>query len=96
MLKEFKILVDIWGPPNKEGKSKIIKKNVAKLKTINLNDITSIEQLTTSKGRIIKNICFIECGERTTVVKYKYEDLLKVMSKTRSAGQIGFRYKNRE
>ena len=42
MVREFKILVDIWGPPDKEGKSKIIKKNILKRKSINLHDITSI------------------------------------------------------
>jgi len=95
MVREFKILVDIWGPPDKEGKSKIIKKNILKRKSINLHDITSIEELTSDKGKILKNICMIECGEKQIVVKTSYSNIYNMVSRFNTNKPIGFRYKNR-
>lgn len=94
MMKQFKIVVDIYGIPDKEGVSKIIKKNVIKNKVINLHDVTSIEELCNERGKVLKGMCAIECGERQIVVKGKYQDIYKMLT-TFNCKPVGFRYKNR-
>ncbi len=95
MVKQFKILVDIYGPPNEKGESKIIKKNIIKNKTIELHDITSIEELCNERGKVLKGMCAIECGDKQMVVKGKYHEIYKMITAHKNT-PIGFKYKNRK
>jgi ribosomal protein S17 len=97
MLKEFKILVDIYSEPDKEGKQNLVKRNVVKKKSINLHDIESIEELTGNGTKILKSICAIEYKGKTIVVKHRYDEMHKMMRRVEGATKpIGFIYKKKQ
>ncbi len=97
MLKEFKTIVDIYSDPDKDGKQILIKKNVVKRKSINLNDIKSIEEISNDKGKVMKSMCIVEYEGKSIVVKHKYTDLHNLIRRTESASKpIGFIYKKKK
>ncbi len=98
MVKEFKIIVDLYSTPDAEGKQHLIKKNIIKRKTINIEDIKSVEQVTSEKGKIVKDKCLIEyTNDNAIIVKAKYSEVYQLINGiVGNAKAIGFKYKKRK
>lgn len=97
MLMELTVLSDLYGPPDKEGKQYIIKKNIESSLLTNAMDIRYVEQVINKKGKIVKGICAIKVGEESFRIKHSYESIReKVSTNLKAQHRIGFNYKGRK
>ena len=75
---EVKVVTDLYGTPNKNGTSKIIKRGLKFRQTINIDDIIQIRECFTSTGRIDlkKSIIVLKEGDdKYLTVDKPYEEL---------------------
>lgn len=99
MLKELKVIIDIYSTPDKEGNSKLLKKNVVKKKIFKIIEIETLEELINEKGKPLKTMCLVQYKGQQCILKHKYHDIFKIMNKednTSPVKSIGFKYKNKK
>jgi len=86
----LQVLNDIYGKPDKNGKQKLIKRNVQSKKQFESTEIL-IEEYMNSKGKPSKRWCMIKSDGEYFKVNHKYEEMERI------TGHIevkGFRYGN--
>jgi len=94
MLMELTILNDLYGPPNKKGVQKIVKKNIESKMLVNAVEIRYVESVISRTGKILKGVCAIKVGEESFRIKHSYDFIKdKVSTNLRSQTEIGFKYK---
>jgi hypothetical protein len=87
MIITLKVLTDVAGKPDKEGKVKILKRNVQYLKQFESTGILA-EQYVNSKGIPSKKWCFVKEGDTYYKVNHRFEDIERL---TRHVTIKGFR-----
>jgi len=94
---ELTVLSDLYGPPDKEGKQHIIKKNIESTMLTNAVDIRYVEQVISKTGKIVKGVCAIRIAEESFRVKHSYEFIRnQVSTNLKAQHRIGFNYKGRK
>lgn len=94
MLMELIVLSDLLGPPDKEGRQHVIKRNIESKMLTNAVDIRYVEQVINRKGNVVKGICAIKVGEESFRIKHSYESIKDLVSTNlRSQNKIGFKFK---
>ena len=89
MKVELKVLSNIYSKPDKQGKQKLIKKDVIARLTLNdQSSITYYEEAFSSKGRLLKDRCYIKVGDEVFRVKHSYEEIDKMLGNNKK--DIGF------
>jgi oligoribonuclease (3'-5' exoribonuclease) len=97
MIKEFKILSDLYSEPDKEGKQKIIKRSIISRMLINTEDINFIEELVNKNGKIVKNCCIMKVNNDSYRIKHSYDEIKEFLHYNITAVSIkGFMYKNKK
>lgn len=74
MIVTLRILTDIQGKPTKEGKPRILKKNVKSLRQFETTAILA-EQLVHTRGTVSKRWCFVKEGDTYFKVAHKFEEI---------------------
>lgn len=74
MIVTLKILTDIAGKPDKEGKINIVKRNVQSLRQFETTMILA-EQMINSKGKVSKRWCFVKEGETYFKLAHRFEEI---------------------
>ena len=75
---EFNIVVDIYGPPDKTGRPKLIKKGVIYKKSFDPNLVYPEEYLD-KKGKIVKKYTSIEYGDKYYTLAHNIEYVKKAL-----------------
>lgn len=81
MIVTLKIVTDILGKPDKEGKAKVTKRNVQSLRQFE-TDMILAEQLINSRGNVSKKWCFIKEGDTYYRVAHKFEEIEALTKRT--------------
>lgn len=92
MNREFKRLIDIYSIPDKEGKQKLIKKNVIQKITLDTDKI-QLEEYINQKGNPVKNKCNVRLEDNYYTLAHSYSEIYKLIQPTKVQG---FKYKNKK
>lgn len=79
MVVELKVLTDVYSKPDKNGTSKLVKKNVEYNKQFETNGLL-VEHYITDKGIVSKKWCLVKVGEDYFKLNHKYEEISKLTS----------------
>lgn len=74
MIVTLRVLTDIASKPNKEGKTKIIKRNQQYLRQFETTAILA-EQYLNSKGEASKKWCFVKEGDTYYKLNHRFEEI---------------------
>ncbi len=78
MLITLKILCDLYTEPNKNGVSKLIKKDVEYLKQFDTTRITVEQYVNAKTAKIIKKYCLVIDNDKCYKANHRFEDLVKL------------------
>ena len=89
---ELKSKNDIWTEPDKQGKQKLVKRNVIARIYVDIKDIKGILEVYSYKGKVLKNECKIQHEQMgPLIVNHSYEYMKKLKEGMNSNNSIGFK-----
>lgn len=96
MRVHLKLISDLYSLPDKNGKQKLIKKDILTRLWINIQDIRYVEEIFDVKGKIIKGVCAIKVDQESLRVKHSYEDIVDMVENNHKKRdiEIGFNKKS--
>lgn len=96
LVKEIKVIFDVYSPPDKRGIQKIIKKNVSLTKLVHREDIQYIDEYIDHKGKHIKKYSFMKLknGEGYKIC-HNFKEIKSWIIPEVNTTTIGFIYKNK-
>ena len=86
MLITLKILTDVYTEPDKNGNTKLIKRNIEYLKQFDSNHITIEQYIIPKTAKISKKYCIVKEDDKYYKANHKFEDLLKLNTHTEIKG----------
>jgi len=79
MIVELNILSDLYSPPVKNNRQKLIKEGIVTKMLVNTSDIKYIEETFDKNGKIQKNVCAIKIDQEIMRVKNSYNTIKKLI-----------------
>ena len=98
MIKELKILNDIYSAPDSKGNQKLIKADVVTRMLINTEDIRYVEEVITVKAKsakIIPGVCTIKVDNENFKIQHSFEEIKELVNH-KEATVVGFKIPTRD
>ncbi len=95
---ELSFRTSLYTEPDKDGKTKLIKKDIPIKVSVYINDISGHEEVFNNKGKILKGFCRIHHEKiGSIIVKESYSKIRQLKERDDKPPHlpIGFKYKNK-